>query len=94
MFRDCWDYICYKIQDTILKNGQKQNRKKQENINRTTHRKAGFLLQKSIRDVSLPLPGQGITDAFVLFGFALSLRRHCRVSMHYRQNTWRGCAGK
>ena len=24
MFRDCWDYICYKIQDTILKNGQKQ----------------------------------------------------------------------
>ena len=22
MFRDCWDYICYKIQDTILKNGQ------------------------------------------------------------------------
>ena len=47
MFRDCWDYICYKIQDTILKNGQKQNRKKQENINRTTHRKAGFLLQKT-----------------------------------------------
>ena len=38
MFRDCWDYICYKIQDMILKNGQKQNRKKQENINRTTHR--------------------------------------------------------
>ena len=32
---------------TILKNGQKQNRKKQENINRTTHRKAGFLLQKT-----------------------------------------------
>ena len=25
MFRDCWDYICYKIQDTILKNGQKQD---------------------------------------------------------------------
>ena len=47
MFRDCWDYICYKIQDMILKNGQKQNRKKQENINRTTHRKAGFLLQKT-----------------------------------------------
>ncbi len=47
MFRDCWDYICYKIQDTILKNGQKQNRKKQENINRTTHRKAGFLPQNS-----------------------------------------------
>lgn len=46
MFRDCWDYICYKIQDTILKNGQKQNRKKQENINRTTRRKAGFLLQR------------------------------------------------
>ena len=47
MFRDCWDYICYKIQDTILKNGQKQNRKKEENINRITHRKAGFLLQKT-----------------------------------------------
>ena len=47
MFRDCWDYICYKIQDTILKNGQKQNRKKQENINRTTHRKARFWLQKT-----------------------------------------------
>lgn len=46
MFRDCWDYICYKIQDTILKNGQKQNRKKQGNINRTTHRKAGFCCKR------------------------------------------------
>ena len=25
MFRDCGDYICYKIQDMILKNGQTQN---------------------------------------------------------------------
>ena len=24
----------------------------------------------------------------------LSLHRRCRASMHYRQNTWRGCAGK
>lgn len=51
MFRDCWDYICYKIQAMILKNGQNQNRKKQENINRTTHRtihrKARFWLQKT-----------------------------------------------
>ena len=41
MFRDCWDYICYKIQAMILKNGQNQNRKKQENINRTTTERHG-----------------------------------------------------
>ena len=51
MFRACWEYICYEIQAMILKNGQNQNRKKQENINRTTHRtihrKARFWLQKT-----------------------------------------------
>ena len=81
-------------QDEVIRSSALLHKNKTSRPPYHWYRGRDFCCKKSIRDVSLPLPGQGITDAFVLFGFALSLRRHCRVSMHYRQNTWRGCAGK